>query len=135
VKNELVRANQWYALDRLRLARADSRPQHLPEGVGISALIILNLPNPFATGNDFPGGTFGISVNGTISPVVAVFTYNEQVPPSTGRIPTTLVVNVPLINKRQEIVGMWSGVRGSKVIIDTPATLSGLSARARMRFG
>jgi mannose-binding lectin len=98
----------------------------LPEGVGISALVILNLPNPFATGNDFPGGTFGISVNGTISPVVAVFTYNEQIPPSTGRIPTTLVVNVPLINKRQEIVGMWSGVRGSKVIIDTPATLSGV---------
>ena len=98
----------------------------IPEGVGISALVILNLPNPFATGNDFPGGTFGISVNGTISPVVAVFTYNEQIPPSTGRIPTTLVVNVPLINKRQEIVGMWSGVRGSKVIIDTPATLSGV---------
>jgi mannose-binding lectin len=98
----------------------------LPEGVGISALVILNLPNPYATGNDFPGGTFGISVNGTISPVVAVFTYNEKIPPSTGRIPTTLVVNVPLINKRQEIVGMWSGVRGSKVIIDT---------RARMRFG
>jgi hypothetical protein len=96
----------------------------IPEGVGISALVILNLPNPFATGNDFPGGTFGISVNGTISPVVAVFTYNEKIPPSTGRIPTTLVVSVPLINKRQEIVGMWSGVRGSKVIIDTPATLS-----------
>jgi len=31
----------------------------VPEGVGISALIILNVPNPYATGIDYPGGTFG----------------------------------------------------------------------------
>ncbi|GAC1506767.1 MAG: hypothetical protein NVS2B1_16250 [Bradyrhizobium sp.] len=62
----------------------------IPEGVGTSALVILNLPNPYATGNNYPGGVLGISVNGTVSPVVASFTYNEQVPPSTGRIPTTL---------------------------------------------
>ena len=43
----------------------------IPEGVGVSALVILNLPNPFAQGNDFPGGTLGISVNGKVSPVVA----------------------------------------------------------------
>jgi mannose-binding lectin len=96
----------------------------IPEGVGVTALIILNVPNPYAKGNDFPGGTFGISVNGTVSPVVAVFTYNEQVPPSTGRIPTTLVLGVPLASHKQTIVGMWSGVRGSTVIIDTPASLS-----------
>jgi mannose-binding lectin len=41
----------------------------LPEGVGVTALAILNLPNPYARGNDFPGGTLGISVAGTISPV------------------------------------------------------------------
>jgi hypothetical protein len=98
----------------------------IPEGVGTSALIILNLPNPYATGNNFPGGNLGISVNGTVSPVVAVFTYNEQVPPSAGRIPTTLVLSVALGNKPQTIMGMWSGVRGSTVIIDTPATLSAL---------
>jgi mannose-binding lectin len=98
----------------------------IPEGVGASALVILNLPNPYATGNNYPGGTFGISVNGTVSPVVAVFTYNEQVPPSTGRIPTTLVLSVPLGNKPQTIAAMWSGVRGSTVIIDTPATLSAI---------
>jgi len=96
----------------------------IPEGVGVTALATLNVPNPYAKGNDFPGGTFGISVNGTVSPVVAVFTYNEQVPPSTGRIPTTLVVGVPLVNHKQTIVAMWSGVRGSTVIIDTPASLS-----------
>jgi hypothetical protein len=96
----------------------------IPEGVGVTALVTLNVPNPYARGNDYPGGTFGLSVNGTVSPVVAVFTYNEQVPPSTGRIPTTLVLGVPLANQKQTILGMWSGVRGSTVIVDTPATLS-----------
>jgi hypothetical protein len=67
---------------------------------------------------------FGISINGTVSPVQAVFTYNEQNPPSTGRIPITLIVGVPLINGQQTILGMWQGVRDSTVIIDSPATLS-----------
>jgi hypothetical protein len=58
--------------------------------------------------------------------VVAGFTYNEQAPPATGRIPTTLVLSVPLGSKPQAIVAMWSGVRGSTVIIDTPATLSAI---------
>ena len=98
----------------------------LPEGVDTSALIILNLPNPYAKGSDFPGGTLGISVNGTISPVIAVFTYNEQQPVSTGRIPTTLVVSIPLGLKPQTVMGMWSGVRNSTVIIDTPASLSAI---------
>ena len=100
----------------------------LPEGIGISALVILNLPNPYATGNNNPGAMLGISVNGTISPVVASFTYNEKVPPSTGRVPTTLVVSVPLGNHKQAVMGMWFGVRGSTVIIDTPATLSAILA-------
>ena len=98
----------------------------LPEGVNSFALVILNLPNPYATGNDFPGGTLGISVNGTVSPVIAVFTYNEAQPVSTGRIPTTLVVAVPLLNKAQTVQAVWSGVRGSTVHLDTPATLSAI---------
>jgi hypothetical protein len=98
----------------------------IPEGVGAAALIILNAPMPYATGNNNPGGNFGVSVNGTVSPVVAGFTYNEQVPPSTGRVPTTLVLSVPLANAPQTIVGVWSGVRGSTVIIDSPATLSAI---------
>jgi len=98
----------------------------IPEGVGVSALVILNLPMPYATGNDYPGASLGISVNGAISSVVASFTYNEQAPPSFGRVPTTLVVSVPLANKPQTVAAMWSGVRGSTVIIDTPATLSAI---------
>jgi mannose-binding lectin len=98
----------------------------VPEGVGTSALVILNVPMPYATGNSNPGGNFVISVNGTVSPVAAGFTYNEQQPTSFGRMPTTLVVSVPLGNKPQTINAMWSGVRGSTVIIDTPATLSAI---------
>jgi len=98
----------------------------LPEGVGVATLVILNLPNPYAKGNDFPGGTLGISVGGTVSPVQATFTYNEQSPQSTGRMPTTLVVSVPLGPKPQTVQGMWYGVRGSNVIIDSPASLSAI---------
>jgi len=98
----------------------------LPEGVDVLALVILNLPMPFAEGTDFPGGTIGISVNGATSPVVAGFTYGIQAPPSFNRMPTTLVVAVPLTLHQQVVEGLWSGVRGSTVIIDTPATLSAI---------
>jgi hypothetical protein len=98
----------------------------IPEGVNATAIVILNLPMPYAQGNNYPGGALGIAVNGTASPVTASFSYNEQNPPSTGRIPTTLVVGVPLTDKPQTVTGMWFGVRGSKVIIDSPATLTAI---------
>jgi hypothetical protein len=96
----------------------------LPGGVDTVAIVTLNLPNPYATGNNYPGGTLGITVNGTLSPVQAVFTYNEQSPPSTGRMPTTLVVGVPLTQATQTVQAVWFGVRGSTVITDSPSTLS-----------
>jgi mannose-binding lectin len=71
-----------------------------------------------------PGGTFGIAINGQVSPVQATFTYNEQTPQSTGRIPTTLVVGIPLANNAQTVTGMWLGVPGSTVHLDSPATRS-----------
>ena len=98
----------------------------IPEGAGTAALIILNVPNPYAVGISNPGGTFGISVAGTVSPVVAAFTYIEPAPSSFGRVPTTLVLSVPLGIKPQTISAVWSGVRGSTVIIDSPATLSAI---------
>jgi hypothetical protein len=96
----------------------------LPKGVDIMALVTLNLPNPFAEGNDFPGAMLGISVNGTVSPVQASFTYGVPQPQSANRMPTTLIVGVPLTLNPQEVVALWYGVRGSTVIIDSPATLS-----------
>ena len=97
----------------------------LPRGVSTSALLILNIPNPYAQGNNYPGGNFGLQVNGAMLSATATFTYNDQNPPSTGRIPTTLSVGVPLNSSEDtSVTAMWSGVRGSNVVIDTPATLS-----------
>jgi hypothetical protein len=96
----------------------------LPEGVDVTALVVLNLPNPYAEGNNYPGAMLGVSVNGKVSPVCASFTYGEQKPASFNRMPTTLVVGVPLTLKPQSVAALWCGVRGSTVIIDTPATLS-----------
>jgi hypothetical protein len=98
----------------------------LPEGVGDSALVILNLPNPYAQGDNFPGGSFGLSVNGTVLPAVAVFTYGEPQPSSFNRMPTTLVVSVPLTLQPQTIQAVWNGIRGSTVIIDSPSSLSAI---------
>jgi hypothetical protein len=96
----------------------------LPEGAGTTAIVTLNIPNPYAQGKDYPGGNFAIGVNGTPQAPYASFTYGIQNPPSTNRMPTTLVVGVPLANKQQTITGMWSGVRSSTVILDSPATLN-----------
>jgi hypothetical protein len=101
----------------------------LPRGVNDNVLLILNVPNPYATGNNFPGGTFGIEVNGSMLAPVAVFTYNESAPQSSGRIPTTLTALAPLSQSgEQKVVAVWQGVRGSTVIIDSPATLSAIVA-------
>jgi mannose-binding lectin len=96
----------------------------LPKGVDVIALVTLNLPNPFAEGNNFPGAMLGISVNGTISPVQASFTYGVPQPQSANRMPTTLIVGLPLTLNPQEVVALWYGVRGSTVIIDSPSSLS-----------
>jgi mannose-binding lectin len=96
----------------------------LPEGAGTLALVTLNLPMPYALGDDYPGGTFGISVNDLLSPVQASFSYSDPKPESPGRMPTTLVVGVPLAGTAQKIIAVWLGIRGSKVIIDSPSTLS-----------
>jgi len=97
----------------------------LPQGVGEQALLILNVPNPYAQGNDFPGGNFGLQVNGAVQSAYACFTYNEQNPPSTGRIPTTLCAVTPLSQTGTvAVVAVWSGVRGATVRIDSPATLT-----------
>ena len=101
----------------------------LPRGVGDSALLILNIPNPYAQGTNNPGGNFGLQINGKVLNAFACFTYNEQVPPSTGRVPTTLSVVAPLSSAGPTlVVAVWSGVRGATVRIDSPATLTGVIA-------
>src|SRR5262249_16629607 len=98
----------------------------IPEGVGTMAIVILNVPFPYAEGTAYPGGNFGIAIDGKVSGVTAGFTYSEQKPLAFGRVPTTLVVGIPLALKAQTITGMWQNVRGSKVVIDSPATLTAI---------
>ena len=97
----------------------------LPDVVGEAVLLILNVPNPYATGTNFPGGNFGIEVNGQVQSAFAAFTYNQQAPGSFGRVPTTLCVPIQL-NSTQPLTAtaVWSAIRGSTVNIDSPATLT-----------
>jgi hypothetical protein len=96
----------------------------LPEGVNDIVPVTLNLPNPYAEGNNFPGAVLGVSINGKVSPVQASFTYGVQAPSSFNRMPTTLVVGVGLTTTKQVVQAVWCGVRGSTVKLDSPATLS-----------
>jgi hypothetical protein len=109
-------SGNWQAIPGLTLK--------IPEGVQDTVLAILNVPNPYATGNDFPGGTFGIALDNNVQAATATFTYDSQVPQSSGRRPTTLVVALPLGPKPQSVQAMWQSVRNSNVVIDSPATLS-----------
>jgi len=91
------------------------------------ALIILNLPNPYASGSDTPGGYIGVSVNGSVLVPVGCFTAESKTPQSWGRKPVTLVVHVQLLNNNTlNINGVWQSVRNSTVIIDTPASMSAI---------
>jgi hypothetical protein len=102
---------------------------NLPPASGtlLNALVTLNLPNPYAHGFNFPGGAFTLNIVPTsaVSVPFASFTYDTQVPQSFGRKPTTLVCNIPLIaNQWQFVFPVWAGIRGSTVVIDSPASLS-----------
>jgi len=96
----------------------------LPAGVGDMAIVTLNLPQPYATGDNFPEGVFRISVDGNLLNNEASFTYSGSA--TGGRMPTTLVVGVPLRTKNQTVTAMWHNVRGSTVIVDSPCTLSAI---------
>ena len=97
----------------------------LPRAAGEFALVILNVPQPYASGSDFPGGEFSVDVDGGVVSPFATFTYNEQHPQSTGRVPVTLCVRAPLNQSRETpVIAVWKGVRGSTVHIDSPSSLS-----------
>lgn len=98
----------------------------IPRGAGDQALVILNVPNPYAEGeaSGFPGGAFSLMMSGATLPAYASFTYSEQKPKNQARVPTTLTVAVALDNREQEITAMWQGLGGSIVVIDSPASLS-----------
>jgi mannose-binding lectin len=115
--NHSTNSGSWTPIPGLSL--------QLAKVVGESALLILNVPNPYATGSNFPGGNFGIEINGQVQSAFAAFTYNQQAPGSYGRVPTTLCVPIQLTSPQPvTATAVWSGIRGSTVNIDSPATLT-----------
>ena len=120
-------SGNWTPITGLTLTLPPLTPGAPPS----AALITLNLPDPYATGTNYPGGYFGISVNGAVLTTIACFTTDTQVPQAgnTGRRPTTLVVRVNLLpSSSQTIQAVWANVRGSTVIMDTTSTLSAVIA-------
>ena len=98
-------------------------------GPATTARVTLNVPAPYATGTNTPGGCFGITVNYSVQTTIACFTYDSTAPQSYGRKPTTLVVAVPLQNyNSQRIAAVWYSVRNSTVMMDTASTLSAVIA-------
>ncbi|MBN3830458.1 fucose-binding lectin II [Burkholderia sp. Ac-20344] len=91
--------------------------------------VILNVPTPYATGNNFPGIYFAIA---TDKGVVAdgCFTYSSKVPESTGRMPFTLVATIDVGSGVTFVKGQWKSVRGSAMHIDSYASLSAIGDTA-----
>ncbi|WP_069705902.1 fucose-binding lectin II [Burkholderia seminalis] len=91
--------------------------------------VILNVPTPYATGNNFPGIYFAIA---TDRGVVAdgCFTYSSKVPESTGRMPFTLVATIDAGSGITFVKGQWKSVRGSAMHIDSYASLSAIGETA-----
>ena len=113
--NHSTNSASWTAISGLVL--------RITQVVGEEVLFVLNVPNPYANGNNYPGGNFGIQIDGVLQAPYAAFTYSDQSPSTPGRVPTTLCVAVtpkgPIT-----ATAVWSAIRGSTVHIDSPATLT-----------
>ncbi|WP_423395433.1 fucose-binding lectin II [Burkholderia sp. LMG 21824] len=103
------------------IAKADIRDGKL--------LVILNVPTPYATGNNFPGINFAIT---TDKGVVAdgTFTYSSKVPENTGRMPFTLVATIDVGSGVTFVKGQWRSVRGSAMHITSYASISAIGDTA-----
>jgi len=96
----------------------------IPEGAGDDALVILNVPAPYAVIANWTsgrGGVFTISVDGIVLPEYAEFDYVNSISSQNVpvRVPVTLVVAVPLKLKNQTVVAL-----AGNCIIDSTASLS-----------
>ncbi|AOJ00044.1 fucose-binding lectin II [Burkholderia sp. LA-2-3-30-S1-D2] len=92
-------------------------------------LVTLNVPTPYATGNNFPGIYFAIA---TDKGVVAdgCFSYSSKVPEITGRMPFTLVATIDVGSGVTLVKGQWKSVRGSAMHIDSYASISAIGCTA-----
>ncbi|WP_053077569.1 fucose-binding lectin II [Burkholderia cepacia] len=92
-------------------------------------LVTLNVPTPYATGDNYPGIYFAIT---TDKGIVAdgCFTHSEKAPATSGRSPFTLVVAIDAGSDVTFVKGQWKSVRGSTMHIDSFASLSAIGETA-----
>ncbi len=106
------------------------------KGSKICALVTLDVPQPYAKGVDFPAVGFGIFVEDLPAgnPQLVAdggFSYTLKVPPSFGRMPTTIVAKIKLkAGIQQKVRARWRSVRNSTGVIDSFASLSGITGTA-----
>lgn len=90
------------------------------------AAISFSLPQPYAEGTDFPGGSFRLKLNDS-QVAEGSFTYPMQEPRSFGRMPLTLSAVVDLPPESTSRVEVeWAGIRGSKVHLGGSASLTAI---------
>lgn len=90
------------------------------------ALLIFNLPQPYAEGTNYPGGAFRLLCDDTLL-VEGCFTSSDKAPSSSGRTPLTLTAKVDLsagVQHRAEV--HWAGIRGSRVHLGGSASLAAI---------
>jgi mannose-binding lectin len=115
-----VQSDDWQPMPGLALTLP-------PAAMGADlTLVTLNVPNPYASGGQYPGGQFAFEWNGQLLPFLAAFTASEASPESSGRTPTTLVAPLMLRDSPTTLVAVWSSIRGSTLAIDSIASLSAL---------
>ncbi|HLJ90807.1 MAG TPA: hypothetical protein VKZ53_28640 [Candidatus Angelobacter sp.] len=88
-----------------------------------AALVTLCVPNSYSNGNNNPGTSFNLDLNG-IS--VASGSYTSGMQTDNGRKPFTLVVKVQLQAQTTFLQAQWATVRGGPSIIDSFCSLSAL---------
>ena len=103
------------------------------------ALVTLNVPNPYAKGNDYPGCNFAIHASvpgssGHLKPVGCFTSFNKVADPATaissGRVPVTVVGRVMLHKDHPTLIqGQWQSVRGATAVLDTAASISAVTGK------
>ncbi|KVL49766.1 fucose-binding lectin II [Burkholderia cepacia] len=88
-------------------------------------LVTLNVPTPYATGDNYPGAYFAIATDKGIV-AEGCFTHSEKAPATSGRSPFTLVVAIDVDSGVTFAKGQWKSVRGSTIHIDSFASLSAI---------
>jgi hypothetical protein len=106
-----VNSNQFADIPGLRFVIPAS--EH-----GRTAAVFLNVPAPYAEGNNFPGVSFGISADDNVI-AIGTFTYDEQKPQSPGRKPFTLIGALTVPATGITIEAVWLTIRSSTGRIDT----------------